>query len=187
MMKKVVRNALIFMVICAVGSAIYGCNDHKEEQDGEDKMTMQDRVDQYTTFKLNTDISSLSDNQKQIIGLIIEAGQAMDEVFWKEAYGRTDSLMNTLDDETTKEFVTINYGPWDRLADNKPFIDGVGPKPEGANFYPRDMTKKEFENWDSETKDDLYTLVRRDEEGNLMTVPYHEAFAEQHKLAASKL
>ena len=187
MMKKVVRNALIFMVICAVGSAIYGCNDHKEEQDGEDKMTMQDRVDQYTTVKLNTDISSLSDNQKQIIGLIIEAGQAMDEVFWKEAYGRTDSLMNTLDDETTKEFVTINYGPWDRLADNKPFIDGVGPKPEGANFYPRDMTKKEFENWDSETKDDLYTLVRRDEEGNLMTVPYHEAFAQQHKLAASKL
>jgi hypothetical protein len=94
--------------------------------------------------------------------------------------------MNGLSDKE-KRFAEINYGPWDRLRENEPFIEGVGSKPTGANFYPEDMTKEEFENWDSETKDDLYTVVRRDENGDLMTVPYHEAFAEQHKLASQKL
>src|SRR5699024_8615868 len=80
-----------------------------------------------------------------------------------------------------------NYGPWDRLDNNRPFVDGVGSKPLGANFYPADMTKEEFEKWESDAKKDLYTLVRRSDDGSLTTIPYHEAFAEQHKKAAEKL
>ena len=43
---------------------------------------------------------------------------------------------------------------------NKPFIPGYGEKPAGANFYPEDMTKEEFEKWNNHDKTNQYTLVR---------------------------
>jgi hypothetical protein len=186
-MNRIIKYTLAAIIIGVTGFTLTNCTDNEQKQNEKTEMTIQDRVDQYTTVELNADLSHLSENQKKMVGLLIDAGKAMDEVFWQEAYGRRDSLMNALNDEATKEFVDINYGPWDRLNGNKPFVEGSGPKPEGANFYPADITKEELEAWDSETKDDLYTLVRRDEGGNLMTVPYHQAFAEQHKLASSKL
>ncbi|WP_282073415.1 hypothetical protein, partial [Janibacter hoylei] len=75
-----------------------------------------------------------------------------------------------------RKFADINYGPWDRLNDNKPFIVGYGDKPLGANFYPADMTREEFEKWDQAGKDGLYSLVRRNESGSLELVPYNEAY-----------
>ncbi|NGP88184.1 dipeptidyl-peptidase 3 family protein [Fodinibius halophilus] len=152
-----------------------------------DSMTIDERLGQYTEYTLEADLSTLSENQREMIPLLIDAAKAMEEVFWMEAYGDKEKLMARLNNAKEKRFAEINYGPWDRLNGNEPFVEGVGPKPEGANFYPADMTKEEFNNWGSETKDDLYTLVRRDDEGDLKTVPYHEAFAEQHELAAQKL
>lgn len=186
-MKKIGTLGSIIVSILVFGLVLTNCSGDDENENESKKITMQDRVDQYAKVELTADLSVLSDNQKKIIALLIDAGKAMEEVFWQEAYGQSDSLMSTLDDEATKKFVEINYGPWDRLSENKPFVEGVGAKPEGANFYPADITKEEFEAWDSETKDDLYTLVRRDEDGNLMTVPYHQAFANQHTIAADKL
>lgn len=173
------------LAVVALAFLFISCNNVSEDNTGE--MTIDERLSQYTEFTLNADLSSLSEKQKEMIPLLIEASQAMEEVFWMEAYGNKQQLMDQLQDSKTKRFAEINYGPWDRLNDNEPFVDGFGPKTEGANFYPSDMTKEEFENWDSETKDDLYTLVRRDDSGNLMTIPYREAFAEQHKRAADKL
>jgi len=111
----------------------------------------------------------------------------MDELFWYEAYGKKDSLLLTISDPDTKAFVQINYGPWDRLANNEPFIEGIGQKPEGANFYPVDMTKEEFEAAELEGKSSLYTFVRRDKDRNLKVVPYKEMFAEQVEKAAALL
>ncbi len=178
-MKTTLTTALLTLAIAVF---LAGC----QSMEGDNEMSIDDRLNQYTEFTLTADISSLSDNQKEIVKLLIDAGKAMDEVFWEEAYGNKETLLNNVP-EKEQEFARINYGPWDRLNGNEPFIDDVGPKPEGANFYPPDMTKKEFENWDSEVKDDLYTLVRRTQDGDLTTVPYHEAFAEQHQLAADKL
>ena len=70
---------------------------------------------------------------------------------------------------------------------NRPFIDGYGLKPLGANFYPVDMTKEEFEQAELSGKDGLYTFLRRDEGGKLKTVPYHQQFAEQFKRASELL
>lgn len=171
------------LVILAMVALLAGC---QSMQSSDTEMSIDDRLNQYTEFTLTADVSSLSDNQKEIIKLLIDAGKAMDKVFWEEAYGNKETLMNNVSEKEQK-FARINYGPWDRLNGNEPFIDDVGPKPEGANFYPPDMTKEEFENWDSEAKDDLYTLVRRTQDGGLTTIPYHEAFAEQHQIAADKL
>ena len=178
-MKITLTKALVMLVIAVF---MAGC----QGMESDNEMSIDDRLNQYTEFTLTADVSSLSDNQKEIIKLLIDAGKEMDEVFWEQAYGNKETLLNNTT-EKEQEFAQINYGPWDRLNGNEPFIDDVGPKPEGANFYPSDMTKEEFESWDSEAKDDLYTLVRRTQNGGLTTIPYHEAFAEQHKLAADKL
>jgi len=182
--------APIVSVFLLIGLVIQNCTGDtgmNGRENGSQEMSIEDRLDQYTSFTLTTDVSGLSENQKKMIPLLIEAAEAMDKVFWMEAYGDKSELMDMIEDPQVRRYAEINYGPWDRLEENEAFIEGVGEKPAGANFYPEDITKEEFEAWDSEAKDDLYTLVRRDDSGNLMTVPYHEAFAEQHKLASEKL
>ncbi|MFQ5572586.1 MAG: Zn-dependent hydrolase, partial [Rhodothermales bacterium] len=148
-----------------------------------------DLLDTYTTFRLTTDLTVLSEQDCRMIVLLIEAGQAMEEVFWIQAYGDKEALLASLDDPALRRFAEINFGPWDRLDDNKPFIDGVEAKPRGANFYPADMTEEEFEAAASETPAlrSLYTMVRRDDDGALQAIPYHEFFAEQMQFAAEKL
>ena len=144
-------------------------------------------MEKYTPVSLTTDIAQLSDKEKQMIPILIEAAKIMDDLFWYEAYGeKTKALADAKDSDLTK-FTNINYGPWDRLANNEPFIEGAGIKPAGANFYPKDMTKEEFEAADLPDKNSLYTFLRRDGEGNLMTIPYREQFKEEVQKASKLL
>lgn len=147
------------------------------------------RLDQYTTVQLTTDLDNLSERERQMIPLLIEAADEMNPIFWQQAYGNGDSLMASVADPDLRRFIQINYGPWDRLNGNEPFIEGVGPKPSGANFYPTDMTKEEFEAAVGSNPDlrSLYTLVRRDSLGALEAIPYHVAFAGSLQRAAAKL
>lgn len=138
-----------------------------------------DKLEDYKTVKLTTDLSQLSDNEKAMLPKLIEAAKIMDELFWFEAYGDKDALMSEITDEAMVKYLNINYGPWDRLDDNKSFLDGVGVKPEGANFYPTDMTKEEFEKADLPGKDSQYTFLRRDDKGELYVIPYFEMFPTQ--------
>jgi len=149
--------------------------------------SLQQKLDMYTTVRLTADLSTLSENEKKMIPLLIEAGDIMNKLFWYEAYGKSDSLLTALDNEAAKRFVKINYGPWDRLNNNAPFIPGVGPKPEGANFYPQDMTKEEFEKANLPDKTSQYTFLRRDAQGKLITVPYHVQFKDEVTRAADLL
>ncbi|MEQ9657660.1 MAG: Zn-dependent hydrolase, partial [Fulvivirga sp.] len=99
--------------------------------------------DKYTTVKLTTDLSQLSEKQKLMIPKLIEIAKIMDGLFWKEAFGDKSALLDTISNPLAKRFTEINYGPWDRLDGNKPFISGFGEKPAGATYYPQDMTKEE--------------------------------------------
>jgi hypothetical protein len=151
---------------------------------------MQALVDQYATFVLDADLSHLSDNDQQVVRLLIEAVQPMEDIFWMEAFGARDEALALAGGSAAKRrYIEINYGPWDRLRGNDPFVEGVGPKPAGAQKYPEDMTVEEFEAAvaDNPALSSLYTLVRRDENGGLVAVPYHEAFADGHSAAAAKL
>ncbi|MHA6249372.1 dipeptidyl-peptidase 3 family protein [Pontibacter sp. CAU 1760] len=148
---------------------------------------LQQKLDMYTDVRLTADLSHLSAQEKQMIPLLIEAGDMMNKLFWYEAYGKKDSLMSALGSDAARRFVEINYGPWDRLSNNEPFIPGVGPKPEGANFYPTDMTKEEFEQANLPDKASQYTFLRRNAAGKLITVPYHVQFEQEVKRATSLL
>ena len=150
-------------------------------------------LERYATVPLTADLGGLSDNQRAMLDPLIEAAQTMDSIYWREAYGNGDSLLAATADPATRRYLEINYGPWDRLANDAPFIDGVGPKPAGARYYPADMTKEEFDSSAAAAADggaalrSLYTMVRRDEEGNLTAVPFHVAFPEPTARAAAKL
>jgi len=146
------------------------------------------RPDVYAEFTLTADLSHLSDNQREMVGLLIEASQIMDDLYWRQAYGDDyQEWLASIGVADERRFAELNYGPWDRLDGDKPFMDGVGDKPLGANFYPTDMTMQEFEAADLAGKSDLYTLLRRDEEGGLVVVPYHVAYAEELGKAAELL
>ena len=146
----------------------------------------QAKLDKYVPVKLTTDISKLSAKEKEMIPILIKAAKIMDDLFWIESFGDKDALLNSVKDSKLKEFVNINYGPWDRLDGNSSFIETIKTKPLGANYYPADMTKEEFEAWDNKDKTSLYTFVRRGSDGKLKTIPYHVMFEKQVK-EASKL
>ena len=137
------------------------------------------RFDIYTEVGLTTDLSHLSDNQKQMIGLLIDAAKITDDIFWQQVWGDKDELLNSIDDPKMKRFAFYNYGPWDRLAADQSFIESYGPRPKGARFYPEDMSKTEFEAWQQEGKDEQYSIVQRDADGGLVLVPYSKAFESQ--------
>ncbi len=145
------------------------------------------RFDIYATVRLTADLGHLSATQKQMIPLLIDASKIMDELFWRQACCDGEAFLAGIEDPAVRRFAEINYGPWDRLAADRPFIESTGPKPLGAQFYPADMSKEEFEAWDQEGKDGLYSLVRRQNDGKLELVPYSVAYGEELKQAATLL
>lgn len=182
------------MLTCLLASSLLqSCTENNKQtqtmQTQPDTMAsdMAAKLSKYEVLKLTADLSALSGKEKQMIPLLIEAAKMMDELFWYEAYGKGDSLLNNITDTQAKTYVQINYGPWDRLDNNEPFIPGVGPKPEAANFYPADMSKEEFEKAALPDKKSEYTFLRRDVAGKLITIPYHVQFKDQITRAAGLL
>ena len=146
------------------------------------------RPEIYAEFALTADLSHLSDRQRQMIGVLIEASKIMDDLFWRQAWADDyETRLAAIDDEKARLFAELNYGPWDRLADDAPFVKGVGPKPLGANFYPADISKEEFEAAYLPGKKGLYSLLRRDSAGELVLVPYHVAYKDELQQAAELL
>ncbi len=145
------------------------------------KEAQNSRFDIYSKVALDMDISHLSERQREMISILIDAGEITDDLFWRQVWGDKEALLSSIDDPATRTFAEVNYGPWDRLDADKPFIPEFGERPAGARYYPEDMTKEEFDAWEQEGKDGLYSLVRRDLEGNLKLVPYTEAYAQELK------
>ncbi|MBN1634740.1 MAG: Zn-dependent hydrolase [Ignavibacteria bacterium] len=150
-------------------------------------MTIKEKVKRYKPVTLSADLSWMTDNEKKIIPILVEISNIMDDLFWMQNYGDKESLLSGITDEYEKQFILINYGPWDQLDGNKPFIAGFGDKPKGANLYPSDMSVEEFEKLDDPLKTSLYTIIRRDEYGKLKVIPYSVAYEKELKKASELL
>ena len=123
------------------------------------KKAQPDVVMGFAKVPLTADLSGLTADEKQMLAYLCDAAEIMDGLFWLEAYGPDkDAFFAGIDNDTLRLFADINYGPWSRLDDNAPFIEGVGAKPAGAGFYPTDMTKEEFEALDDAAKTSGYTV-----------------------------
>jgi hypothetical protein len=155
--------------------------------------TMAAKVAQYTPVRLTAELGALSEQERRMIPLLIDAAREMDSVFQRQIYPARDSLLASLSDSSMRRYVEINYGPWDRLDEDRPFVPGVGPRPAGAELYPHDMAKAEFERAAAASPTagrelrGQYTVVRRDSAGKLTGLPYHQAYSAPFGRAAARL
>ncbi|MBA6287411.1 dipeptidyl-peptidase 3 family protein [Colwellia sp. MB3u-4] len=140
----------------------------------------EDRLDIYKTVTLSADLSHLSTNQKKMLSLLIEASDIIDDLFWQQAFGQDKtSFLASINNDKVREFARINYGPWDRLNGDKAFLTESAAKSPGAQFYPADMSKAEFEKATFDDKNGLYSLVIRNENGELNTIAFSEAYSDE--------
>ena len=139
----------------------------------------------YKKVKLTSDLSKLSMEEREGLKLLIKAAEMVDIAFRTQA-NVVNYQVDTITDPEVVQFMQINYGPWDRLDNNKPFVKGAGVKPAGANFYPVDMRQSEFDSLQDPRKNSPYTIITR-EDGKLKVVPYSEAYAQFLREAAQSL
>ena len=148
---------------------------------------MERKANEFAEVNLTADLSHLADGQREMLKLLFQVADIMEEIYWSQVFPDKDAAMGAMVDEHVARFFQINYGPWERLNGNLPFLPGYGPKPAGSGYYPADMSREEFEALDDPRKTGLYTLITRNQEGNLQVVPYHEAYKEQVGQAAELL
>src|SRR5688572_23895646 len=141
----------------------------------------------YAVVPLKADLSGFDDAGKRMIAKLVQASEVMNDIYWKQSWdGDRAALLARAPDAATRELVEVNFGPWDRLNEDTPIIDGVEARPPGGPFYPADMSKAEFEAAALPDKTSNYTLLRRDG-GKLVTAPYHEAYKADLERAAALL
>ncbi len=183
------KKSSIFLGMIAFAGVLSSCSTQKtaaESTQTSIEMTKDYAFQYYAQVPLTTDISHLTKNEKEILRLMFKTADIMDDLFWQQAYGAKIDLMDETKGEA-KEYAKINYGPWDRLNNETPFINGIGAKPAGATFYPIDMTKEEFEQANIKDGKSPYSIIRRNREGKLYSIPYHENFKNQLSKAAEYL
>ena len=147
----------------------------------------------------------LSDREKVVLEKLYRASKIIDELFLEQVYIENYQIKSDLISKTANksilerepelkpqlELFNIMFGPFDRLEDNKPFI-GKNTKPLGANFYPVDMSKEEFEKWIKDNPKDEkaftseFTIIRR-EDDKLIAIPYSEFFKDKLTAASNLL
>jgi hypothetical protein len=193
--------SIIALVVCV--TLVSSCNkptsEHIQIQPIEDISTdksvglsfigeNKNRLDIYYPVTLSADISHLSEERKQMLAVLIEASEIMDDLFWQQAFGQDKTtFLSQIIDPKVQNFAAINYGPWDRLNGDEAFLSDTNEKLLGAQFYPADMTKAEFEANKFEDKNGLYSMVRRDKNGQLIAIPYSTYFAEELAMASQLL
>ena len=165
-MKKVILSLVIPVIVISCGQP--------------QKSVAERLYDRYAEVEIGTKVTNLmdgiSDNGKEVLNLYRFAAMEIDSIYWQQMVPSREAIEQIVDD-AQRQYAMLNYGPWDRL-DGSTFVSGFGDRPLGANFYPEDMTLEEFEAFDDSLKYSPYTLIRRDRDGNLVTVWYHDEYKE---------
>ena len=146
---------------------------------------------------MNPDTSFLNAEQRQVVNLLIQAAELMNPIYLRQKYAENPEVRAEIaaSDAPNKalllDMFDLHFGPWDTLAENHPFYGDRG-WPEGAGFYPTDLTKAEFDAYlaahpdQREALTSPYTVVRR-QGGGLVAVPYSEAYKQWLEPAAKLL
>ncbi len=192
-MNNLNKTGVLFLII-SITACLFSCGNTENTTTNKNVKIANDslqdyvynRIEIYEKVKLTTNLNVLTASERRVLPLLIEAASIMDDLFWKQTYPQRDSLLNTIKDEKTRQFVMINYGPWDRLNGDKPFIKGIGAKTENGTFYPIGMTKGQLEKSDVKDKFGLYSVIRT-EKDKLISVPYHVIYASELQRASSLL
>lgn len=173
MRKKMINLSASLLGVVAVTATLFSCSNQQQES------SLKAKVEEYARVELKSDlVNNLNDKEKELVRIFFQVGEITDNLFWKQTFG-DKSQLDTITDSYAKEFAMIQYGAWDRLDNNKPFLAGYGEKPAVCNYYPHDITAEEFDAFEDANKNSWYTVIRRNEDGSLKSVWYHEAYAEE--------
>ena len=173
MRKKMINLSASLLGVATVASTLFSCSTQQQES------PMKAKVEEYAQVELKSDlVNNLNDKEKELVKIFFQVGEITDDLFWQQTFG-DKSQLDTITDSYAKEFAMIHYGAWDRLDNNKPFLVGYGEKPAVCNYYPHDITAEEFDAFEDANKNSWYTVIRRNEDGSLKSVWYHEAYAEE--------
>jgi hypothetical protein len=165
---------------------------------------LQAMISRFAPTRLQVDTSGLTPGDKQALPKLIEAARILNDVYMRQLWSGDVALYHQLEKDQTPlgrarlHYFWINKGPWSDLDDYKAFLPGVPPrKPLGANFYPEDMTKEEFESWANTLSPEkkaeatgFFTVIRWSGSGadkHLMAVAYSEEYKDDLTRAAGLL
>jgi hypothetical protein len=188
------RRLLGFALISVLIVGIFACT-REEGMDMHVAPDISERLAAYAPFEMKVPGDLLDERDEETLRELFLAAKVMDEIFLRQVSRNNVKLREEVDakgDEKLMTFFDLNFGPWDRLNDNEPFI-GQSEKPPGAEFYPLDMTREEFDAWLSAHPEDRkrfeseFTVMRRGQGGGLEAIPYSVEYAEQLDEAAAHL
>jgi len=194
---------LLFLGLAGLAFASAGCNGSRSPE-APDGPIVDARVDyarqqlaKYARHEMACNLDLLDENQRAVLDELVFAAKVIDGIFFTQVYGRNAEIRDGLaagsgpDNEMLAEFFRINYGPFDRLEEDAPFI-GDTAKPKGANFYPEDVTTEELEAWvaahpeERDAFEGTFTVIRREGDG-LIAIPYSEFYRPELEKAAAHL
>lgn len=187
------RSVAAFLVGAAVACAPGDSADSPSSGDDPSPAHVVAQLAKFTPTTLDFDESLLDAKQKAVLKDLVEVSDHLDMIFQLQAWrgNANPGAVLPAGMKAAESYYRIMYGPWDRLDEDRPFLD-VGPKPLGAGYYPEDLTTEEFEAWLAEHPDDTeaftsyYTIIERTDDGGLKAVPYREAYRD-HLVAAAGL
>ncbi len=154
----------------------------------------QHMLDRFVDVDMQADLSTLSDQDIQVLKKLIQVADILDVIYLKQTYENNERIRQTIHDSNSPHqqallsLYDLHYGPWDTLEANKPFF-GDTQRPDGAGVYPVDMTREEFNQWitahpeDEEAFKSGYTVIVR-EGGKLKAIPYSQYYATELQAAA---
>ena len=200
---------ITFILIFSLLLISCGKDEKKEARVDEPKMegvitdyesveTVKTKIEKFAPVEIGFDASGLTENEKKALDLIFNAAKIMDRIFLNQVYEKNEILEKELENgknpdyPVLKDYFEINFGPFDRLEEDKPFINLSEKKPDGANFYPAGMTKEAFDAHiaanpaDEKAFKSEYTVIR-EKDGKLVAVPYSEAYRDLLRPASELL
>jgi len=154
----------------------------------------------FAPVQMRVDTSPLSVADRTALLPLIHAARLVDDLFLRQYWSGGAECKSKLQRDRTPlglarfDYFWLNKGPWSALDGEQAFLPDVpAHKPAGANFYPEDMTKEEFESWVKTLPDaarheatGFFTVIRRNN-GKLTAVPYATEYASELKKLAALL
>lgn len=196
--------AAVFVVIGAV--VLYACSTRKEDESM--RQTAEARssklstdIARYAPTVITADTTALSPGDRKALASLVRAAAVMDRLFLRQTWSGNEETMRALAADQTAEgreryrYFMINMGPWSRLDASASFVPGTpATRPQGANYYPADMTREEFTAWlamlpesDRERATGYFTTIRRAPDTTLVITPYSREYADLLREAAAHL
>lgn len=183
------KRLFLFITVAAILISCTEKQNQTPQNDLEETSMLKEKIAKFIPVEIKYDKTLLSDREKVVLEKLYRASKIIDEIFLEQVYSKNNQIKAELKNNKSEianlqlQYFNIMAGPFDRLEDNEPFI-GKDKKPLGANFYPEDMSKEEFEKWIKDNPQDEklftneFTVIRR-ENGKLIAITYSEYFKEK--------